>query len=177
MDAVGILDGPVASSFIRLYMDTMHAAVRDVDRTSRYDLQEFMPPPGGVNKGYLSPMALLTAAKAFTGASTALAKDSDPKAEVYEARVARARMANLYTVLWRWSELRSFASSLSMAWPMAEVTQEAAFEQFAKEYNITGTKMLTSCCSSIVPDTGMGSDLPWLHTCVFSKVCPGTHPG
>jgi len=39
--------GPVASPFIRLYMDTMHAAV---DETGDSVVACCMPPPAGVNK-------------------------------------------------------------------------------------------------------------------------------
>ena len=78
-------------------------------------------------KAFLTPMALLTSAQAFTRAHVALAKtaDDDPKTLIYAARVARARMANMYTVLWRWDELRLFAANLSIAWPMPEAMRPA----------------------------------------------------
>jgi len=114
-------------------------------------------------------MALLTSAKAFTDASTALARQNDPQAKVYLARVARARMANLYTVLWRWSELRSFAANLTLAWPMTEATQESAFDCFATQYNVTGTKQLTISRGG---PTAAGGDLLWLHACLFAT-CSG----
>ena len=58
----------------------------------------------GCHPSYLPPMALLQSAKAFAGASAALASDTSG----YRGRVERAWMANLYTVLWRWDELRSY---------------------------------------------------------------------
>lgn len=88
--------GEIASPFVRLYMDTMHAAV---DETNDVVVACCMGPPEGIHKKYLTNMALITSAQAFTDAATALAQHSDPKTAVYEARVARARMANLYTVL------------------------------------------------------------------------------
>jgi hypothetical protein len=123
-----------------------------------------------MNKAYLTPDALLTSAKAFTDASAALAKEDNDKSGVYGARVARARMANLYTVLWRWDELRTFASNQSMTWPMAEVTQQTAFDWFATEYNKTGTRQLT--IDRTGPTMAGGSDLNWLHSCLFAT-CPG----
>eukprot|EP01051_Picozoa_sp_SAG22_P030597 SAG22_NODE_11954_length_462_cov_0.867769_1_plen_95_part_10 len=70
--------GELGSPFIRLYMDTMHAAV---DETSDSVVACCMPPPAGVNKPYLTNMALLTSAKAFTDANKALAKSTDPRAK------------------------------------------------------------------------------------------------
>ena len=158
--------GSTASPFIRLYMDTMHDSVVKTNDTV---VACCMPPPAGVNKAYLTPDALLTSAKAFTDASAALSKEDNDKSGVYEARVARARMANLYTVLWRWDELRTFASNRSMTWPMAEVTQQTAYNWFATEYNKTGTKQLTIDRSG---PTKAGGDLLWLHACLFAT-CPG----
>jgi hypothetical protein len=145
----------------------MHAAV---DETNDSVVACCTPPPAEVNKPYLTNMALLTSAKAFSDASVALANSADPKAAVYAARVNRARMANLYTVLWRWKELRSFAANLSLPWPMAEVTLETAFNSFALQYNKTGTKQLTIARGG---PTAAGGDLRWLHDCLFDT-CPGS---
>ena len=107
--------GTVAGPFIRLYMDTMHASV---DATGYHLLACCTAPPAGVEKAYLTPMALLVSAGAFADAVTALNATADPKAAVHRERVERASMANLYTVLWRWAELRSFAVNESLAWPL-----------------------------------------------------------
>jgi hypothetical protein len=149
-------------------MDTMVAAVHETNSTVKSAMT--VGPPLGVLKPYLTPMALLTSARAFTDASSASAKNSsDPKVKVYQARVQRARMANMYTVLWRWDELRTFASNLSMAWPMPEVTKETAYAWFANEYNITGTKWLSIDGPSAQGHSG--GDLGWLKECLFGQ-CP-----
>ena len=97
------------------HMDNMWVATRDVPLSVLIS-----PPPAGTfgcfpqvpnnikangcHPSYLPPMALLQSAKAFAGASAALASDTSG----YRGRVERAWMANLYTVLWRWDELRSY---------------------------------------------------------------------
>jgi hypothetical protein len=78
-------------------------------------------------------------------------------------------MANMYTVLWRWDELRTFAAKLSIAWPMEEQTKKAAFNWFAREYNITGTQQLS--IDGPTASGKSGGDLPWLEACLFGQ-CP-----
>ena len=72
-------------------------------------------------------------------------------------------MANLYTVLWRWDELRAYAKSLSMEWPLSS-SQQDAFDLFARIYNATGTRGLSGGCQLC--------DLKWLHSCVFLPRTP-----
>lgn len=52
---------------------------------------------------------------------------------------------------------------------MAEVTLENAYHSFAHQYNVTGTKQLTIDRGG---PTAAGSDLMWLHGCLF-ETCPG----
>ena len=151
--------------FIRRYMDTMHDAVL----SSGYFLEfACMGPPAGVHKAYLTPDALLDSATAFSEglATTAIGPDK------YSVRLARASMANLYTVLWRWSELQSFAANKSLPWPLP-ATQEAGFTRFATIFNSSGTKLLTN--SGLGPAARSGSGgaaLQWLHRCLFEHaVC------
>ena len=72
-------------------------------------------------------------------------------------------MANLYTVLWRWDELRAYAKALSMGWPLPS-DQQDAFEIFGRIYNATSTRGLSGGCSLC--------DLRWLHSCVFLPATP-----
>jgi hypothetical protein len=90
-------------------MDTMHAAV---DETGSLLVACCTPPPAGIHKAYLTPLALLVSATAFDEGHTALAHTPSPA--VFTARLSKASMAILYTVLWRWDELRSFARNVSM---------------------------------------------------------------
>jgi hypothetical protein len=59
----------------------------------------------------------------------------------------------------RWAELRATAANLQYDWPLADSQQEA-FDDFARIYNATGTKMLSSAMK------GPGA-LPMFHACVF----------
>ena len=150
-----------ASTFVRLYMDTMHAAV---DETKHFLKACCVGPPDGIHKSYLTPMALLTSANAFKDGLRSL----NPADTVFHERVERASMAVSYVFLWRWDELRAFAKNVSTlsSWPLAE-TQQGAFDDFATIYNRTGTNMITS--------TFKGVDaLSMFHACVFgdTKLCP-----
>ena len=146
--------------FVQLYMETMHAAVN----SSGYFLDfECMGPPEGVHKPYLTPTALLESATAFAKGLTATARGP----EKYRIRLARASMANLYTILWRWSELRSFATNITMQWPLP-ATQEAGFEKFAALFNASGTKLLTNNGLGPAARSGSGpAALKWLHRNIF----------
>ena len=162
--------GPLGAPYVRLYMDTMWAATRDVPLSvlispppaGTFGCYPQVPnsrPANGCHPSYLTPMALLQSARAFAGASVALADDTS----VYRGRLERAWMANLYTVLWRWDELRAYAKALSMGWPLPS-DQQDAFEIFGRIYNATGTRGLSGGCSLC--------DLRWLHSCVFLPATP-----
>lgn len=156
------LDGyyGTASPFVRLYMDTMHAAV---DETEHFLRACCVGPPLGVHKSYLTPMALLTSATAFRDGLHSL----KPADTVYRERVERASMAVSYVFLWRWDELRTFAKNISLpSWPLAQ-TQQLAFTDFARIFNRTGTQMLTSSFKG-------ANALSMLHACVFGDktLCP-----
>eukprot|EP01052_Picozoa_sp_SAG31_P027932 SAG31_NODE_2654_length_5292_cov_2.266898_4_plen_372_part_00 len=156
------LDGyyRAASPFIRLYMDTMHAAV---DETAHFLRACCVQPPAGIHKTFLTPLALLESASAFKEGLAAL---KPTEAKLIE-RVERASMAISYVFLWRWAELREAASNISYSWPLAD-EQEAAFSDFARIFNATGTQILTIGTQQ---NKG-GAALDWLHQCVFGK-CPG----
>ena len=67
----------------------------------------------------------------------------------------------------RWAELRAFAGNISYGWPLVN-EQQAAFENFARIFNATGTQARTSGTSHIPADKGAGA-LLWLHKCVFGS--------
>lgn len=145
------------------HMDTMWAATRDVPLSVLIS-----PPPAGTfgcfpqvpnnikangcHPSYLPPMALLQSAKAFAGASAALASDTSG----YRGRVERAWMANLYTVLWRWDELRSY--HLSAYYTVTPTQHASVYSHTARtksrgiRYNVTlhatwGAILLCFCCA------------------------------
>ena len=148
-------------------MDTMHAAI---DETGYHLIACCTPPPAGVNKPYLTEEALLVSAGAFADALTALnateRAGNGAETVAYRGRVERASMAILYTCMWRWDELRGFATNLSLAWPLPP-TKDAAFEHFASIYNRTGTKQVANGAPK-----GAAPALAWLRQCVLDR-CPG----
>eukprot|EP01043_Picozoa_sp_COSAG02_P035845 COSAG02_NODE_2592_length_8465_cov_2.118695_6_plen_339_part_00 len=146
----------------RVLCYVQHASV---DETGYFLHSCCVPPPTGVNKTYLQPIALLTSATAFKQALAAI-PPTGPNTATLTGRVERASMAILYVVLWRWHELRAFASNLQYDWPLAS-SQQAAFDDFARIYNATGTKMLSSAMKG-------PSALSTFHACVFgnNKACP-----
>ena len=70
-----------------------------------------------------------------------------------------------FQVLWRWSELKSFAANESLAWPL-RATKEDEFKHFAAIYNATGTRQVANGAPK-----GAGPALAWLRECVLDK-CP-----
>ena len=142
-----------AAPFVRLYMDTMHAAV---DETRHMLRACCLAPPAGIKKSFLTPMALLESATAFKDGMAAL----KPAETALTKRVERASMAISYVFLFRWAELKDFAANIGYSWPLAN-DQQAAFDSFARIFNATGTHMLTG-------GSGTGeAALLWLHNCSF----------
>lgn len=139
-----------------------HAAVEETDHFLRSCC---VPPPTGVNKTYLTPMALLESATAFKEALAAIPVSAQNAARLI-GRVERASMAISYVMLWRWHELRAFAENLQYDWPLAS-SQQAAFDDFARIYNATGTKMISSAMKG-------STALATFHACVFGDKanCP-----
>jgi hypothetical protein len=91
--------GEIGAPFVRLYMDTMHAAV---DETNDHLIACCTPPPAGINKTYLTPEALLVSAGAFSNAVTALnasAAAGSSKAAVYRERVGNETTVPIHRIL------------------------------------------------------------------------------
>ena len=160
-----------AAPFVRLYMDTMHAAV---DETGHFLRACCVQPPTGIHKSYLTPMALLESATAFNEAASALSKPADAE---QRARVERASMAITYVFLWRWDEMKQFANNISYEWPLAD-NQQAAFDSFSRIFNLTGTQHLTSGTAHTPAGVTGAASLVWLHAQVFEDTacCWGAHP-
>lgn len=136
-----------------------------MDETGHFLHSCCIPPPGGTNKTYLTPLAVLSSATAFKQALAAI-QPSAKNASILIGRVQRASMAITYVVLWRWHELRAFASNLQYDWPLAS-TQQAAFDDFARIYNATGTQTLSSAMKG-------PAALSTFHACIFGNEasCP-----
>ena len=83
-------------------------------------------------------------------------------------------MAISYVFLWRWEELREFSGNISYTWPLAG-TQQAAFDDFGRIFNATGTQILTIGTQQNIG----GAALIWLHGCVFGTdpTCIKPHSG
>jgi hypothetical protein len=153
-----------AAPHIHAYMHIMHNSVQ----AKKYVLKACcIQPPVGTHKAFLTPTALLQSATAFKEALGALNRTTEA---AIVRRVERASMAISYVFLWRWAELKTFASTnASYIWPLAG-TKQGAFDNFARIYNATGTQALTSGTCHNPAYKGPGA-LTWLHMCIFDK-CP-----
>lgn len=110
-----------------------------------------------------------------------------PVNSLYRARLRKASMALLLPSLFRWDELRAFASSHSVAWPPGlPQAKEDALRYFGAIYNESGTAGLVnvnfSPCgvASWATDCVFECSLAWLRECVLATTpsgCPITgHP-
>lgn len=113
-----------AAPFIRLYMDTYHGAIADTG----FYMHENVP----VTAPYLTPIATLTSAQAFSNALSATADDT-----VRQERVHVAKVSVYYVLLLRWDEMMNFAGSHKIPWPI-EVDKESAWKEFARMWNKIG---------------------------------------
>ena len=193
--------GPVAAKYIRLYMDTMHAAVK---QTGYFLKACCVHPPAGVKQAFLTPEAVLASAKAFEDARTALEHQREQQQQQQQQqqhqqqqqqqqqqqavlvanatvekqieRVERAMMGTTYVILWRWDELRAFAANTSLPWPLRQTTKAAAFDSFEFVYNRTGTQFLVSGHAGNPRGGSLHHMLGWFKVCVMTpaKCCvPG----
>ena len=163
---------PAAAPFLRLYIDTMHSSVNATKTFLLADACSFgkackMEHLGVVNcRGFLTPLALLESARAFSSAVTALNHSSATKdtIAIYLKRVERASMSVLYNVLWRWTEVRQYARSHSIPWPLS-ATQQEGFARFAAIYNASSSQDLSNLAGP-----GKRAGLHWFHNCIFATV-------
>eukprot|EP01052_Picozoa_sp_SAG31_P009791 SAG31_NODE_523_length_14545_cov_4.805067_8_plen_384_part_00 len=172
-----------AAKYIRLYMDTMHAAVK---QTNYFLKACCMHPPAGVKQAFLTPEAVLASAKAFEDARTVLEHQREQQQQQVVVanttvakqieRVERAMMGTTYVILWRWDELRAFAANTSLPWPLRQTTKTAAFDSFEFVYNRTGTQFLVSGHAGNPRGGSLHHMLGWFKVCVMTpaKCCvPG----
>ena len=101
----------------------MHGSIADTS----YFLHEGVP----TDAPFLSPIALLTAGEAFRDAARVAT------APQYKRRVDVAKMAVLYVVLLRWSEVQMFARNASVSWPW-EATKQSAWQEFTRVWDLIG---------------------------------------
>ena len=88
------------------------------------------------------------------------------------SRLRRAYQAVLYPSLWRWDELRAFATQRGLAWPLP-ASKSAAFADFARTYNETKTAgIVYNNYYSIPKPCVYGCALQWLHECIMTTKCP-----
>ena len=127
--------------------------------------------PGFLNASNFG--TLLQANADFVSAfAAAEEQDLGPKPEI-NSRLRRAYQAVLLPSLWRWDELRAFATQHTVAWPLP-ATKATAFEDFARTYNETETRgIVYNNYYSIPKQCVYGCALKWLHECILSKTCPG----
>ena len=73
-------------------------------------------------------------------------------------------MPLMYVVLFRWDELRAYASNVSVAWPYNESKLDQ-FNEFARRYALANVSRLNE----------MGNDIGWMRAELFpSAHAPGT---
>jgi len=127
--------------------------------------------PGFLNASNFG--TLLQANADFVSAfAAAEEQDLGPKPEI-NSRLRRAYQAVLLPSLWRWDELRAFATQHTVAWPLP-ATKATAFEDFARTYNETETRgIVYNNYYSIPKQCVYECALKWLHECILSKTCPG----
>jgi|EP01047_Picozoa_sp_COSAG01_P062755 hypothetical protein len=159
-------------------MDTMHAAVQ---QTNDFLKACCVHPPAGVKQPFLTPRAVLTAAKAFEDARSALHNQQGQQQQIHTAkyveRVERASLGTVYVMLWRWDEMQAFAANESILWPLRQTTKEAAFTSFEFIYNRTGTQFLVSGHAGNPRGGTLHHMLGWFKVCVMTpaKCCvPGS---
>jgi hypothetical protein len=147
--------GPLVAPFIREYMDTFHGAIADTDY--------FMGEGFGNNAGFLTPIALLTAAEAL-----ARARALAPAGSTVALRLAGSSLALDWSFLQRWPELRNFANAEHMPWPI-EPAIDDAFNRFAAAVNATERRYNLSIAFR---EGDAGDGLAWARSQLFAP-CPG----
>jgi hypothetical protein len=116
---------------------------------------------------YLTAPSLIRGVAAFTKAADATADDP-----VRSARVARASLAPLLPVLWRWGELRGYSVAHTVPWPFAAATsRHDAFDAFANIYtqNQLGDFNVYEGANGAALDQ---SPLDWLKQELFAPAIP-----
>eukprot|EP01050_Picozoa_sp_SAG11_P026889 SAG11_NODE_6604_length_1280_cov_3.090601_1_plen_209_part_00 len=106
---------------------------------------------------FLTPIALITAAKAMNDGKKLVASDS-----LRAHRMNIAKLAVYYPMLLRWEEMQSFAKNESLPWPI-EQTKKAALEWFLDFGSTLKPQPLTSL------NEGGTHDLAWFKKTVMNE--------
>ena len=155
-----------AAPYVRTFLETMTSAS---ERSGVLPMHTISPwdwkttGPAFLNASHFAE--LLQCNSAFR---TALGMVSSEAAVL---RLHKAYMSVLLPSLWRWSELRAFASERSIAWPLP-TTKAEAFDDFAKAFNATHTAGIYYNNFYAIPKPCVyGCALRWLQQCLFSTKC------
>ena len=142
-------DSVVPRDAERRYMDTMHGAVAD----SNYYMKCFFDETAD----FLTPIALITAAKAMDDGKQLVAGNS-----VFAHRMDIAKLAVYYPMLLRWEEMQRFAANESLPWPI-EQTKKAALDWFVSFGSTLKPQPLTHL------NEGGTHDLAWFKKTVMNE--------
>eukprot|EP01044_Picomonas_judraskeda_P017261 COSAG03_NODE_3212_length_2143_cov_0.936399_2_plen_243_part_00 len=114
----------LAAPFVRLYMDTLHGAIAD----SNYYLGIVFDSTAQ----FLTPVVVLEAASALRRGQALLSGEA-------AMRLGGNSLPIYWVVLQRWLQLRQFAETERMEWPL-EPTLEGAFLHFEAAFNFTSQR-------------------------------------
>ena len=103
---------------------------------------------------FLTPTAILSAARGFTQAQRVVSTTGDSSNEARKATLLRrldaAKMPTLLVLLYRWEELRNVSAARGEDWPLAQSTLAEAYAEWSRLY--AGFRMRFSgsldCCGN-----------------------------
>eukprot|EP01051_Picozoa_sp_SAG22_P002269 SAG22_NODE_100_length_20558_cov_10.189305_4_plen_143_part_00 len=135
----------------------MHGAVADTNYYMRENFDE--------HAEFMTPIALITSAKAMNDGRKLVAGDAEKV-----QRMDVAKLAVYYPMLLRWDEMRDFAKRESLAWPL-EQTKEAAVDWFVDFGGKLEPRPLTHL------NEGGTHDLAWFKKTVLNQtLAPAEDP-
>ena len=138
---------PHIYKYMRAMLDSMHTV--GMCRATGGDGGEGYP----ASAAFLTPMAVLSGARAFADARTAVLNSP---AEL--GRVDRGKLGLYFVILLRWEEMRSHAEHTGQLWPL-EDTVDAAFQEYSRVANDTAS-VLRCFFAENYPDPEEGRCLP-----------------
>lgn len=139
--------GSGAAPFVRDYMDAM---CEGIEKTAYYMHESF-----DEHAAFLQPALLLRSAQAFGSAASAASGR-------FIGRVSAAAMPLMYVVLFRWDELRAYASNASVSWPYNESKRDQ-FAEFARRYALLKVSKLNEG----------GDNISWMEQSLFPSTMGG----
>ena len=157
--------GAAAAPHITEYMAAVAAGVAATNATAQ-TIPHPWNPCNVSHLPYLTPEVLLRGVAAFAKADVAAAEP------VLAARVARASLAPLLPVLWRWDELRKYSVEHTLPWPFAATSSlRDVFQNFSAIYaqNKLGDFNVYEGVNGAALDQ---SPLDWLKQELFAPAIP-----